>query len=122
LPHDLEPVQREEHDLADANDGPRRRAHHGLAVLLAKGRRELALVVGGQEVVDERLPAELVNALQNLVAGCVAEPGEESGGPRWAGARMRAGDSRKELLGDWRMGMLAKDDVSDRYRFVLALV
>lgn len=68
--------------------------HHHLALALAKGVGELRLVVPRDEVVEPRLPAELVHALRDLVPCCVAQPREQ----------------RQELFRERRGGVLAEDD------------
>lgn len=50
---------------------------HGLARLLAESALEVLAVVQGQVVARDGLAAVLVDALEDFVAGCVAEAGEE---------------------------------------------
>ena len=51
--------------------------HDGLARLLAKGRLKILAVVLGEHVARHGLAAILVYPLQDLVAGGVAQAGEE---------------------------------------------
>jgi len=60
LPLDLEHVERQEHDLADADQRAGGRVRHRLAVLRAEDVDELLLEAAVQRIVDEGLPAELV--------------------------------------------------------------
>lgn len=88
LPLDLENVEREQDDLADTNKTTSGSVHNGLAVAGAKGAVEEAAVVLGQVVAHEGLTTVLVDALQDLVGGGVAETreeGEVAGSDRLAG-------------------------------------
>jgi len=60
LPLDLEHVERQEHDLADADQRAGGRVRHRLAVLRAEYVDELLLEAAVQRIVDEGLPAKLV--------------------------------------------------------------
>lgn len=82
------------HHLANARQAARGRLHHHLALALAKRVREAALVVLHDEVVEVRLPAELVHALRDLVARRVSEPREQ----------------RHQPPAQRRRGVLAEDD------------
>lgn len=74
---DLEHIQRQQHDLTNTDDAAGRGVHDGLAVALAKGIIKARAVVLGQVVAHEGLAAVLVDALQDLVGGGVAEAREE---------------------------------------------
>lgn len=63
---DLEDVEREEDDLADADEGAGSSGHDGLTRGLAEGVGEGLGVVGGQVVTDEGLAAVLVDTLEDL--------------------------------------------------------
>lgn len=68
--------------------------HDGLARLLAKGGLEVAAVVGGEVVPGDGLAAVLVYPLGDLVAGGVAQAGEEG----------------EELLAGGGGGLVLEDD------------
>jgi hypothetical protein len=88
LPLNLENVEREQDDLTNANKATSGGVHDGLAVAGAEGAVEEAAVVLGQVVTHEGLTTVLVDALQDLVGGGVAEAGEEgevAGGDRFFG-------------------------------------
>lgn len=88
------PAGKNTHHLANARQAARGRLHHHLALALAKRVREAALVVLHDEVVEVRLPAELVHALRDLVARRVPEPREQ----------------RHQPPAQRRRGVLAEDD------------
>lgn len=73
---DLEHVQGQQHDLANANQRAGRRVHDGLARLLAKGGLEVGAIVGAEVVAHHGLAAVLVYPLRHLVAGGVAQARE----------------------------------------------
>lgn len=77
LPLDLEDVEREENDLADTDKATSGGVHDGLAVAGAEGAVEEAAVVLGQVIAHEGLTTVLVDTLEDLVGGGVAETGEE---------------------------------------------
>lgn len=91
---DLEDVEREQDDLANADQAAGGRVHDGLARLLAKGILELVAVVRAQVVARHRLAAVLVYPLQHLVAGGIPETGEQ----------------RDELPPERRRGRVLEDD------------
>lgn len=78
LPLDLEHVEREQDDLTNADQATSSCVHDGLAVAGAERAVEEAAVVLRQVVAHERLTTVLVNTLEDLVAGGVAETREES--------------------------------------------
>ena len=63
LAFDLECVEWEQYDLADAGQATCGGLHHHLAFALAERVREVRLVVPGEDVVEPGLPAELVDTL-----------------------------------------------------------
>jgi hypothetical protein len=88
LPLDLENVEREQDNLTNANKRTSGGVHDGLAIAGAEGLVEEGAVVLGQVVAHEGLTTVLVDALQDLVGGGVAETGEEgevTGSDRLAG-------------------------------------
>ena len=91
---DLEHVEREEDDLADADKTARSRVHDGLARLLAEGALKVLAVVGVEVVARHGLATVLVHALQHLVASGVPEAGEQ----------------RDELPPDRRASLVLEDD------------
>ena len=111
---DLQHVQGEEDDLADADktvvrgqpcsvaafraakcSPSRRRVHDGLARLLAKSILKVLAVVSPEEVARHRLAAVLVHALEDLVPGRIPQPREE----------------RHELPPRRRRGLVLEDDL-----------
>ena len=69
--------------------------HNGLASLLAKGILEVGTIVLGQEITGDGLTTVLVDSLEDLVTGCIAQTGEE----------------REELAADGRIGSVLEDDL-----------
>lgn len=53
------------------------RVHDSLASLLAECRFKVLAIVLGQEIAGDRLAAILVDSLQDLVSGSVAQTGEK---------------------------------------------
>lgn len=92
---DLEDVEGKQNNLANANERAGRRVHDGLARLLAKSVLKVLAVVGAEEVTGDGLTAVLVDALENLVAGGVAETGEE----------------RDEFATEGGLGLVLEDDL-----------
>ena len=64
---DLEHVQRQKDNLSNTNHGTCGRVHDGLAVALSECAVEAVTVVLGKVVADERLTAELVDSLEDLL-------------------------------------------------------
>ena len=71
-----------------------RSTHHTLASPFAEDAVEVLFVPRSEVVIEERLAAELVDALGDLVAGGVAQSREEG----------------EEAAGEGRVGVLAEDD------------
>lgn len=76
---DLEHVEGQQDDLADADERAGRGVQDGFAGALAEGAVEFGGVVLREVVAHERLAAVLVYPLQDFVAGRVPETGEEGG-------------------------------------------
>jgi hypothetical protein len=79
LPFYLEHVEREEDDLADADQRAGGGVHDCFACAFAEGGVEVVAVVLGEVVADEGLAAVFVNTLQDL-RELVCGKGEEEGG------------------------------------------
>lgn len=97
---DLEDVERQQDNLTNADQTASRRVQNSLAGLGAEHVLEALAVVDGQVVTDHGLATVLVHTLQHLVAGGVAETGEqgdELGASRGRGLALE--DDLVELLG-----------------------
>lgn len=79
LPLYLQDVQREEHDLADADQRPCCSVHHRLPRAFAECPVEVVAIMQRQVIPREGLTTVFVYSLEDLVAGSVAETGEEGG-------------------------------------------
>jgi hypothetical protein len=91
---DLENIQGQQNNLADADQRTGRRVHDGLSSLLAEGLLELGAVVLAKVVASNGLTTILVYALEDLVSGGVAQTGEE----------------RDKLLANGSIGLVLEDD------------
>ena len=86
------------YDFTDTRQATSRGLNHELPVPLAERARELLLVVPSDDVVEPRLPAELVYPLRDLVARSLPQPGEQ----------------REQSPTDRRGGLVPEDDRRER--------
>lgn len=115
LPLDLQHVQWEKDDLANADQASGGRVHHGLASALAEGAVEGAAMVLRQVVAHEWLSSVLVHSLKNLVCSGVTETGEEgeeSAESRFAGGVLE--DDRVELGAGGHAALVGHEALGDR--------
>ncbi|KAI7506407.1 hypothetical protein KC367_g185 [Hortaea werneckii] len=115
LPLDLQHVQRQQDDLANADQTSGGRVHHGLAGTLAKGAVEGAAMVLGKVVAHEWLSSVLVYSLKHLVCCGVSETGEE--GEESAESRLVGGvleDDRVELGAGGHTALVGHEALGDR--------
>lgn len=111
---DLEDVEGEEDDLADADEGAGGGGHDSLAGGLAEGAREGLGVVGGQVVTDEGLAAVLVDTLEDLGViqhGDFSQHAEREDADLVASGVAETGEEREELAGESKVGGILEDDL-----------